>query len=251
MYAIEINDVTVSYENVCALEKVSLEVEEKQFLGIIGPNGGGKTTLLKVILGLEKPISGSVKIFGKNIEKNRGKLGYVPQASNFDRRFPINVMDVVLMGKLNNHINFFHKYSSKDLEFASEILESLDIYELKDRQIGQLSGGQLQRVLIARGLAVEPEILLLDEPTASIDAKSTNQIYNLLKDLNQEKTIIVVTHDMSAVSSFLDSIACLNKEMFYHRNKELSSETIDKVYGCPIDLIAHGVPHRVFRQHKE
>jgi zinc transport system ATP-binding protein len=250
-YAVELKDVSVKYGNLDALKNISLQVAEGSFLGIIGPNGGGKTTLLKVILGLIEPENGEIKIFGRPLDQAVDKIGYVPQISNFDRNFPISVLDVVLMARLGGRVRFFHQYKKEDIEKAEAVLEQLDLLQLKDRQIGKLSGGQLQRVLIARGLAVEPEILLLDEPTANVDARSTSQIYQLLKELNKEKTIIVVTHDMAAVSSYFDSLACLNEKLYHHGDKKLDQHTTEQVFGCPVDLIAHGHPHHVFEPHGE
>lgn len=250
-YAVELENVTVKYDNIEALDDVTLKVDKGAFLGIIGPNGGGKTTLLKVILGLIEPEKGSTKIFGRKIKDALGKLAYVPQISEFDRHFPISVLDVVLMARLGPQLKFFHNYKKQDIKKSEEILAKLNLLDLKDRQIGKLSGGQLQRVLIARGLAVEPEILLLDEPTANVDSTATSQIYEILKELNKDKTIIVVTHDLAAVSSYFDSLACLNGRLYHHGSKELSQETTEHVFGCPVDLIAHGQPHRVFPPHGE
>ncbi|KXS49466.1 MAG: zinc transport system ATP-binding protein [Halanaerobium sp. 4-GBenrich] len=250
-YAVELKDVSVKYGNLDALKNISLQVAEGSFLGVIGPNGGGKTTLLKVILGLIEPTTGDIKIFGHPLDQAVDKIGYVPQISNFDRNFPISVLDVVLMARLGGRVRFFHQYKKEDIEKAEAVLEQLNLLQLKDRQIGKLSGGQLQRVLIARGLTVEPEILLLDEPTANVDASSTSQIYQLLKELNKEKTIIVVTHDMAAVSSYFDSLACLNEKLYHHGDKQLDQHTTEQVFGCPVDLIAHGHPHHVFEPHGE
>jgi zinc transport system ATP-binding protein len=250
-YAVELDDISVNYGDLEALKNINLKVEKGAFLGIIGPNGGGKTTLLKVILGLIEPQKGRVKIMGQPISKAVDQIGYVPQISSFDRSFPISVLDVVLMARLGGRLRFFHQYQKEDIKEAEAVLEQLNLLHLKDRQIGKLSGGQLQRVLIARGLAVEPEILLLDEPTASVDASSTSQIYELLKELNKEKTIIVVTHDMAAVSSYFDSLACLNEKLYHHGDKHLDQETTEQVFGCPIDLIAHGHPHHVLAPHGE
>lgn len=250
-YAVEVDDVSVNYGNVEALKNINLKVAEGAFLGIIGPNGGGKTTLLKVILGLIEPEKGKVKVMGRPLNEVVDQIGYVPQISNFDRSFPISVLDVVLMARLGGKLRFFHQYQKEDIEEAEAVLDQLNLLNLKDRQIGKLSGGQLQRVLIARGLAVEPEILLLDEPTANVDASSTSQIYELLKELNKEKTIIVVTHDLAAVSSYFDSLACLNEKLYHHGDKHLDQETTEQVFGCPVDLIAHGHPHHVFAPHGE
>ncbi|EOD01501.1 metal ABC transporter ATP-binding protein [Caldisalinibacter kiritimatiensis] len=248
MYDIEVKNVSIFYDSVCALKDINFKVKRKQFLGIIGPNGGGKTTLLKLLLGIIKPSSGTVKI------RDGRSIGYVPQFSSFDKKFPIKVLDVVLMGLLPNKVRLFHRFSKKDIKKVEQVMEELGILEFKDRQIGKLSGGQLQKVLIARALVTEPNILLLDEPTASIDANAKTEIYKLLKKLNEEKTIILVSHDIGIISSYIDSIACLNKTLYYHdeNNSRLDNETLKKTYGCPIDLITHGTtPHRVLKFHEE
>lgn len=244
MYDIELENVSVYYDNVCALKDIILKVKEKEFLGIIGPNGGGKTTLIKVLLGLIKPSTGTVKT------KEDITMGYVPQFTFFNRQFPVNVIDVILMGKLRKPMRLFHKFAALDVEKADIIMEQLGILELRNRQIKQLSGGQLQKVLMARALAVEPRVLLLDEPTASIDAHYTTEIYEILKKINQQVTIVLITHDIGAISTYVDSIACLNRELFYHEDAKLTDNSIQKVYGCPIDLIAHGLPHRILKQHE-
>ncbi|MDK2952324.1 MAG: zinc transport system ATP-binding protein [Kosmotogales bacterium] len=250
--AIDLKNVSADYENVRAIDNISLQVKKGEFLGIIGPNGGGKSTLLKVILGLHKPVKGTVKVLGKNIYKSEEKpiIGYVPQASTFDRKFPISVMDVILMARLGNGFSLFKKYKTEDKEIAINILEELELIDFRKRQIGQLSGGQLQRVLIARALAVQPELILLDEPTASVDSSSRSSIFEILKQLNEKITIVVVTHDLEAVSSYFKSLACMNFSLHYHGNPELTQNTIDKTYGCPVDLIAHGIPHRILKSHE-
>ncbi len=249
---IEIENLYVYYHNHCALEDINLKVNQKDYLGLIGPNGAGKSTLLKVLLNLVKPDRGRVKIFGENPKRVRGRLGYVPQHVHFDKSFPINVVDVVSMGKLNNNSGLFSRYSRADLKQVDRILQKLDIGFLRNRQIGQLSGGELQRVLIARALAAEPEILLLDEPTASVDAASKSQIYSILQSLNNDNmTIILVTHDIGVISSHVKTIACLNVNMYYHGDAEISGDVIEKIYGCPVDLVAHGFPHRVLKPHGE
>lgn len=249
MNALEIKNLYVEYGNNQVLENINLKIKDKHFLGIIGPNGGGKSTLLKAIVGLIDYKKGKINIYGKKPEKLNGVLGYVPQASKFDKNFPINVEEVVLSGILKNNIKLFKKYKKNDYKEAKKVMKQLNILNLKNRQIGQLSGGQLQKVLIGRALMTEPKILLLDEPTASIDASSTTQIYELLSELNKNMTIIVVSHNMEAVASYLDSIACLNKKLYHHHEKQLDPETVKNVYGCPVDLIAHGMPHRVLSSH--
>lgn len=247
---IEIRNLSVYYDNVCALEDINLTVRDREFLGIIGPNGGGKTTLLKVILGLVKPSSGSISISGKHREKGKSSIGYVPQFTGFDRQFPVNVEEVVLMGRLPAHGGMFRRYDGKDREFVQALMEKLEVLDLKDRQIGQLSGGQMQRILIARALAMEPEILLLDEPTASVDAHYKTEIYSVLKELNRDITVIIVTHDTGVISSYVNSVACLNKRLYYHGDGELDNNIIQQTYGCPVDLVGHGIPHRVFNEHE-
>jgi len=232
MYDIEISDLKVNYGDVVALKDINLKVRNKSFLGIIGPNGGGKTTLFKVVLGLIKPERGTVKI-RKNI-----KIGYVPQSTNFDNNFPILVKDVILMGKLDKKFKAFKKYSESDKEEASEVMNKLNIYHLKNRQIGELSGGQLQRVLIGRTLVNNPDVLLLDEPTSSLDSESKKDIFNLLKELNKDKTILVVTHDMEYVFKYIDSIACVNQSIHYHDEDEnITEDSLKDIYNCPINLL--------------
>lgn len=247
---IEVSNLYLSYNEVNVLDNVNLTVMQGQFLAIIGPNGGGKTTLLKCILGLIEPDRGDIKIKEYDIKEGRKLIGYVPQISDFNKHFPINVKDAILMGRITDQKGFFFNYSKEDKQMAAEIMHDLDIYGIRNRQIGRLSGGQLQRVLIGRALAAEPEILLLDEPTASLDSEARSNIYSILKDINQDITIIVVTHDVSAISSHFDSVACLNRHLHYHGDKDINQKDLDQVYGCPVELIAHGVPHRVLAEHE-
>ncbi|MDI9394592.1 MAG: ABC transporter ATP-binding protein [Euryarchaeota archaeon] len=248
---IELEDVWVRYGNQIILEAVNLELKEANgLLGIIGPNGGGKTTLLKVLLGLLKPCKGNVKIFGKPPEKSRNLVGYVPQYRHFDFDFPINVWEVVLTGRLSQ-TGFLKKYSEEDKKAAEEALKTVEMFQLKDRQIGKLSGGQRQRVFIARALAANPKLLLLDEPNSGLDPHMQDELYRLLNKLKREMAIIMVTHDLSAVSVYVDRIACLNRTLHYHNSKEIPIEYLEATYQCPIELIAHGVSHRVLDRHRE
>jgi len=246
--AISFKHIYFSYNGMPVLEDISFDIEPNDYLGIIGPNGGGKTTLLKIMLGLVKPTSGKLLIYDKPPSQNRKLIGYVPQYSSFDRQYPINVWDVVLMGRLGK-TRLFGSYSDIDNRFAEEALDKVAMAKLKKRQIGQLSGGQLQRVLIARALAANPKILLLDEPTTSIDPESETGLYDLLTELNKSMTIVFVSHDVGAISQNVNSIACLNVKLHHHGSKDLTPEVIESVYGCPIDLIAHGTPHRVLKHH--
>lgn len=231
------------------LEDINLSLSPLDFVAIIGPNGGGKTTLLKVLLGLNKPTQGIVRVLGMPPEQSRRQIGYVPQKSTIDARFPVTVEDVVLMGRLGR-IPLGRKYRAKDREMAAEALQQVNLYNLRNRQIGKLSGGQQQRALIARALVTNPQLLLLDEPTASVDSQIKRDIYDLLRELNLRMTILMISHDIGAVSSHAKTIACLNRKLFYHCDKYLTPDMLAQTYQCPIDLIAHGVPHRVLAQHE-
>ena len=246
--AVEIKNIFVRYDENPVLEDVSLCVPAGEFLGIIGPNGGGKTTLLKVMLGLVKPDSGSVQIFGSAISENHHFVSYVPQYSLFDLDYPISVLDVVLTGRLNKK-KMFGRYGKEDSEIAIQSLELVGLENHRDRLAGELSGGEKQRALIARALAKRPKILLLDEPTASIDAATGVNFYSILQSLNENMTIILVSHDIGAVSQNVNKIACLNKNLVFHDSKELTHDMIEAAYHCPVDLIAHGVAHRVLNKH--
>lgn len=245
---IKLENIWAGYDQNLILQDVNLTVNELDFLGIIGPNGGGKTTLLKVLLGLIKPVQGNINIMGYSPEKGRKYIGYVPQIFEFDRNFPLKVEDVVKMGCLSRK-RLFQRYNQKDQEKVIKSLEQVGLFKLRQTSISELSGGQRQRVYIARALACEPQILLLDEPTASVDTQSQKEIYELLKTLNQSITIIMISHDMGAVSTYVKTVACLNRRLYYHQDKLITSEMLEKTYQCPIDLVTHGFPHRVFREH--
>jgi zinc transport system ATP-binding protein len=245
---VNLENVWLQFDGVPVLEEINLVIYQHDFLGIIGPNGGGKTTLLKVILGLLEPTRGTISVFGLPPARGRRCVGYVPQFSLFDREFPITVWDVVLMGRVG-HVKRFTRYSDTDARLASKALETVEMLEFRDAQIGRLSGGQQQRVFIARALVTEPKLLLLDEPMASVDAPMQTELYELFERLRERMAIVMVSHDISAVSIYVDKIACLNRKLFYHGTKELVSEELEATYQCPINLIAHGVPHRVLREH--
>ncbi|MGA1821023.1 MAG: metal ABC transporter ATP-binding protein [Thermoplasmatota archaeon] len=246
--ALEIRDLDAGYGPEAVIRDIDLDVMHGDFFGLIGPNGGGKSTLLKVILGLLKPMKGTVKVYGSSPESSRKYLGYVPQYAEFDRDFPITVWKVVLMGRRRNR-GLFPWYTSKDREAAEKALKAVDIYDLRKKHISSLSGGQKQRAFIARALVTEPKLLLLDEPTASVDARIQENIYRLLSDLNENMTIILVTHDVGIISSYVGSVACLNKHMFKNDEPVITREMLEESYQCPVDLIAHGIPHRVLAPH--
>ena len=246
---VRLEDVWVRYNGTPALEGINLQVEEHDFLGIIGPNGGGKSTLLKVILGLIKPERGMVTVLGNTPDKSRSRIGYVPQYSNYDHNFPVSVIEVVTMGRYGK-VGLLKPYGRIDKQAAEKALRRVSMLDHAATQIGQLSGGQQQRAFIARALVSEPQLLLLDEPTASVDSAMQTDFYELLEHLKEEMAIIMVSHDIGAVSVFVDKIACLNVQLYYHGSKEITPEILEATYKCPVQLIAHGdVPHRVLREH--
>ncbi len=250
-YALKIENLMIYYGHTKALSDVFLNVEYKEYLGIIGPNGGGKTTLLKAILGLVPISNGNIEIYGEKRKNASAMIGYVPQFSSVDKRFPITVKEVVMTGLMKKGLSPFFKFTNKDKEQVDEVLNDVGIFRLAGRRISSLSGGEFQKMLIARALAVKPKLLLLDEPTASVDINSRDQIYDLLARLNKNMTVVLVTHDLFAVSTHVQKLACLNGSLVYHGQPELSQDVVNNLYGCPVDLIAHGVPHRVLKMHEE
>lgn len=243
---VELKDVWIFLGNTPILEGINFCITQKDFLAIIGPNGGGKTTLLKVILGLVKPHRGEVKVFGKCPKEGRKVIGYLPQHMASDLTFPINVFDTVLMGRYQG---LFKRFSSEDYDATTEALKSVGMLAYKDRQIGQLSGGQRQRIFLARALVRNPDLLLLDEPTTSMDAGIRKSFYELLLETKKHMAVLLVTHDIGVISSYVDEIACLDHKLFYHGSTEKGLEKLEDIYHCPIELIAHGVPHRVLKGH--
>ncbi len=235
---INIDDVSFSYSNIPVVRNVNLAVREGEFLGVIGPNAGGKSTLLKLILGLLQPDAGEITVFGKRPEKGRSRIGYVPQHPAFSRDFPINVRDAVLLGRLGE-TRWYGGYTQEDKEIAINALKVVEIDNIRNQTIDSLSGGQLQRVLIARALASRPDILILDEPTANIDVRAEEDIFGLLKQYNDHMTIIVVSHDIGFISGYVDRVACLNQTMLCHTTSEISGKTIEELYGAPVRMIQH------------
>jgi zinc transport system ATP-binding protein len=247
---LSISGLWVSRGGNAVLEDINLKLEAGDFLGLIGPNGGGKSTLLKVMLGLIKPDRGEIRIFGHPPQQIRWRVGYMPQKTDFDRSFPVKASEVVLMGRYSR-TGLIRRYSREDREAAVRALDAVGMSGRAERDIGALSGGEQQRVFVARSLVSDPELLLLDEPTAGVDSAQQTEFYDLLSHLNREKNIaiVLVSHDVTAISKYVSKIACLNQRLYYHGSKELSNEDIEKAYGCPVEMIAHGMPHRVLREH--
>jgi len=248
--AMVLNGVTAGYGSEVVLDRVSLTVPRGDFLGFIGPNGGGKKTLLNVLLGLVPVRSGSVSILGEPPSAGRRHIGYVPQSGGHDPGFPVTVREVACMGRIRGG-NLFGRITARDREIVSDSLEKTGMLDLANKPMGELSMGQRQRVLFARALAVLPSVLLLDEPTASMDPGASSSVYDLLRKLNETVTIVMTSHDLTAVFSEVKTIACLNRTLHYHGRDKLSAESIGRTYQCPVDIITHGdVPHRVLPVHK-
>lgn len=244
---LKVKDLYFSYVNDSyVIENINLDVYTNDFIGIIGPNGGGKTTLVRVIVGLIKPQKGSVEHF--SVKNNILSIGYLPQIRNIDVKFPITVLDVVLSG-LMTKLKTKLRFSRKDKLLAHEMLEKMNISDLWKKPIGELSGGQSQRVYLGRALISSPELLILDEPDTFVDNNFENELYQLLKEINKNTAIIIVTHDVGSIVSYVRNIACVNKRLHYHPSNEITNELLIS-YNCPIDLVTHGtVPHRVLHKH--
>ncbi|MEN8198963.1 MAG: ABC transporter ATP-binding protein [Thermodesulfobacteriota bacterium] len=236
--AIAIHDLFFSYEaNVEVLSDVQLDIYPLDSICIVGPNGGGKSTLVKLMLGLLSPDRGTIRIFGEKPKDARLRFGYVPQYARFDPQFLILVREVVAMGMLGHSLTGHH--SKKDRERVMAALEKVGMADLANHSFSSLSGGQRQRVLIARSLASEGDILILDEPTASIDRQSEDHLFDLLGLLNRSMTILMVTHEVGFASSFFKRIACVNRNVVIHPTSELTGELIRDMYGGDLRMIRH------------
>lgn len=247
---VELQNVTAGYGDEVILKKVNLTIREQDFIGVIGPNGGGKTTLVKVILGLIGVVSGKVvHHFEDTNEKGRHAIGYLPQINRTDRRFPIAVLDVVLSG-LAGSGKLFNRFSKKDVQKARGLLRQMGISHLEQKNVGELSGGQMQRVFLCRAIISEPKLLILDEPNTFVDNKFESDLYNILKELNKKMAIMIISHDVGTITYYVKTIACVNRELHYHESNVISEQQL-AAYNCPIQIIAHGnVPHTVLHQHE-
>ncbi len=210
---IELKDVSFSYNGEELIENVSLKIYEKDFLGIVGPNGGGKTTLIKLILGLLRPDSGEIKVFGKSPKKGRREVGYLSQFEDIDFNYPITVEQVVMTSTLGNSL--FKWFSEKDRMIAEDAMKKMKIFEFKDKMLSELSGGEKQRVFISRAIASKPKIIILDEPTANVDIKMKEDLYRILKEINKGIAVVVVDHNLELISKYAKEVACINKCNFH------------------------------------
>ncbi len=246
---IELKHITAGYGNKTVLKDVSLTVGVQDFLGIIGPNGGGKTTLLKVILGLLRPKSGEILYYRDGKEVSELKIGYLPQLNHIDKKFPISVSEVVASG-LASEKPRFKRLNLEQLERVEEVLEQMGLESLKKRPIGELSGGQLQRVLLGRSIVSRPQVLILDEPNSYVDKRFESHFYQLLETINKESAIILVSHDIGTVLAMVKNIACVNETLHYHAGSDVSEDWLGESFACPIELVGHGdLPHRVLKKH--
>jgi zinc transport system ATP-binding protein len=231
--AVQLKDLSFSYENTPVLQKVTLHIESGEFIGIMGPNGGGKTSLLKLLMGFLTPSQGTVSIFGKAPWEGSTRIGYVPQVFRTDRDFPITLRELVLLGALSK-LSFFGNYPSEIKERADELIEQLGLSPHKHKVFGSLSGGLAQRALLARALLSDPDLLLLDEPTANIDAPSIAVMFELLESLKKEKTILLVTHDLRTIIERVDRVLCVQGQIHSYWPKEVCEHFALGLYHTPL-----------------
>ncbi|MBI5571171.1 MAG: ABC transporter ATP-binding protein [Desulfomonile tiedjei] len=236
--AILMKDISFSYDGDPVLEDVNLSIPHGDFVSMVGPNGGGKTTLLKLMLGLLRPSRGEVRMFGGPPEAARPRVGYMPQYTQLDPQFPATVMDVALMGRLG-HGKPFGRYSRQDREIVARALDQVGLCDVFRKPFSSISGGQRQRLFIARALACEPDLLLLDEPTANLDVVMGGDLYELLRTLNETLTVVTVSHDIGFVSTVVKSVVCVKRRVFMHPTSEITGEMINALYGSPVRMVRH------------
>lgn len=243
---IDIQNLSAGYNGDPVLWDVNLPVYEKDFIGVIGPNGGGKTTLLKTVLGLLEPMQGEI-IFREDMDKRKKPIGYLPQVRFIDKNFPITVSEVVRSGSL---MKSAIKVSSSEIKEKTEsLLHEMGIFEIRKKPIGELSGGQMQRAFLCRALLSDPKVLILDEPDTFVDNRFEGELYQKLQQLNEKMAIILVSHDLGTISGYVKTIACVNGALYYHKSNIISQEQLES-YNCPIQIITHGdVPHTVLKHH--
>jgi len=244
---LEMKSLSASYGSSIVLKDIDFYVQENDFIGVIGPNGGGKTTLLKIILGLLKPVKGEI-VFNSNLLTG-SKIGYLPQISTGDSNYPVTVTDIILSG-LMMHKGVISRMTREDQRKAAKVIDDLGLEGLAGSAINELSGGQMQRVFLGRAIIGDPKLLLLDEPGNFVDFTFENDFYEKLKELNNRMAILMVSHDVGTISAHIKSFACVNRSLHYHPSSEISNEDL-LAYGCPIQVLAHGpIPHTVLKTHK-
>lgn len=242
---IKITNLSVAYDKHPVLKNVNLDINEKDFLGVIGPNGGGKTTLLKAILGLVKPLSGTIE-FRNDLKGTKKPIGYLPQVKHIDKKFPITVFDVVHSGSIMQGASISKRELKEKVEF---LIHEMGVSNIRNKAIGEISGGQMQRVFLCRALLSEPRLLILDEPDTFVDNRFEGELYERLRNLNKEIAIVLVSHDVGTISSYVKTIACVNGDLHYHPSNHISQEQLDG-YNCPIQVISHGeIPHTILKHH--
>ena len=246
---IKIENLSAGYDRKTVLHDINLEISEKDFLGIIGPNGGGKTTLMKVILGLLKPSEGKITFYDNEMPVEQLEIGYLPQYNSIDKKFPISVYEVILSG-LNRQKSLFSRFTKEHHERVKETISMMGLEGMENKPIGQLSGGQMQRALLGRAIVSNPKAIILDEPNTYIDKCFEARLYSLLEEINKQRAVILVSHDIGSVLQTVKSIACVNGTLDYHPQSEVSVEWIEEKLQCPIELLGHGeLPHRVLKKH--
>lgn len=247
MKLLTLHNVSVSYEGTEALHGVNLEITERDFLGVIGPNGGGKTTLVKAILGAV-PYTGRIEFAPELFENGERLIGYMPQITEFDRAFPISVEEVVLSG-LQGRRGFRRRYTKEDRTKVRELLARTGIEALAKKPIGEISGGQMQRALLCRAVISDPKLLILDEPTNFVDNRFESELYHTLRELNERMAIVMISHDVGTITSLVKEIVCVNRHVHRHRSNIITAEQLEN-YNCPIQILTHGhVPHTVLAHH--
>lgn len=244
---LSLKNVSLSLDNVQVLSNVSIDIRKGDFIGIIGPNGGGKTSLVKLMLGLLKPDNGTVSYHIPHAS-GLSRIGYLPQVHGFDNKFPISVQDVILSG-LSGNKGLISRHTSSEKQRAAYWMEKLGIISLKNKPIGNLSGGEMQRVFLCRSLISEPELIILDEPDTYVDSSFEKELYEQLQELNEKMAIVLVSHDVGTITYYIKSIACVNKELHYHDSNIITEKQLAS-YNCPVQIITHGdVPHTVLGKH--
>ena len=247
MNLVRMHDVSVAYDGYEALEKVDLEIGADDFLGVIGPNGGGKTTLVKAILGAV-PYTGTIEYAPELFHNGERLIGYMPQISDFDRAFPISLLEVVLSG-LQGRRGFCSRYTKDDRRKALQLLEEAGIGDAARKPIGEVSGGQMQRALLCRAVIADPRLLILDEPANFVDNRFERELYESLRRLNERMAIVMVSHDIGTISSVVKEIVCVNRRVHRHHSNRLTEKQL-RNYDCPIQLLTHGsLPHTVLEHH--